>query len=137
MNNRLTLLDLAELLAVQTGKSKREMEQFLRTFVLLVSRQLFHDKLVKVKGIGTFKLILVEQRESVHVNTGERFVIPAHYKFSFMPDKEIKERVNKPFSFFEVTELNAKVDFPDLKEEVVEESKLGTDEESVEELPDR
>ena len=116
MNNRLSITDLASLLATATSKNKQDTELFLRTLIVLVTRKLFEDKIVKVKGIGTFKLVQVEARESVRVQTGERFVIPAHYKFTFVPDKEIKDRVNKPFSFFEVTELNKQVDFPDLQE---------------------
>ena len=134
MNNRLSITDLASLLATATSKNKQDMELFLRTLIVLVTRKLFEDKIVKVKGIGTFKLVQVEARESVRVQTGERFVIPAHYKFTFVPDKEIKDRVNKPFSFFEVTELNKQVDFPDLQE-TEEDETAESDEASVEELP--
>lgn len=99
MNNRLTIQDLAGLLAEYTGKDKNSTERFLREFIAVVSEGVYTDKLVKVKGLGTFKIIPVEKRESIHVNTGERFVIPEHYKFSFLPDKELRELVNKPFSF--------------------------------------
>lgn len=114
MNNRLTIQDLAGLLAEYTGKDKQSSEQFLREFIDIISESVFTDKLVKVKGLGTFKIIPVEKRESIHVNTGERFLIPAHYKFSFLPDKDLREQVNKPFSFFETTELQEDVDFTDL-----------------------
>lgn len=114
MNNRLTIQDLAGLLAEYTGKDKQSCEQFLREFIDIISEGVFTDKLVKVKGLGTFKIIPVEKRESIHVNTGERFLIPAHYKFSFLPDKDLREQVNKPFSFFETTELQEDVDFTDL-----------------------
>jgi nucleoid DNA-binding protein len=114
MNNRLTIQDLAGLLAEYTGKDKQSSEQFLREFIDIISEGVFTDKLVKVKGLGTFKIIPVEKRESIHVNTGERFLIPAHYKFSFLPDKDLREQVNKPFSFFETTELQEDVDFTDL-----------------------
>lgn len=99
MNNRLTIQDLAGLLAEYTGKDKNSSERFLREFIAVVSEGVYTDKLVKVKGLGTFKIIPMEKRESIHVNTGERFVIPEHYKFSFLPDKELRELVNKPFSF--------------------------------------
>jgi nucleoid DNA-binding protein len=114
MNNRLTIQDLAGLLAEYTGKDKQSSEQFLREFIDIISESVFTDKLVKVKGLGTFKITPVEKRESIHVNTGERFLIPAHYKFSFLPDKDLREQVNKPFSFFETTELQEDVDFTDL-----------------------
>lgn len=135
MNNRLNIQDLARLLSEQTGQERETIERFLREFISVVSEGVYTDKLVKVKGLGTFKIILVEKRESIHVNTGERFLIPAHYKFSFLPDKELREQVNKPFSFFETTEIGEHVNFTDI--EVSDEEK-DTEDESVEEvMPDR
>ena len=134
MNSRLTIQDLAGYLADYTGKDKKETELFLKEFIAVVTEEVYAGRMVKIKGLGTFKIIPVEKRESVHVNTGERFVIPAHYKFSFLPDKELKELVNRPFSFFETTELNEGVDFSDLDESVGDEKETDTEDESVEEL---
>lgn len=134
MNSRLTIQDLAGLLAERTGKDKASAELFLKEFIAVVSQGVFTDKIVKVKGLGTFKVVLVEKRESIHVNTGERFLIPAHYKFSFLPDKELRELVNKPFSFFETTELNENVDFKELDVLTEVEDEKETEDESVEEL---
>lgn len=114
MNNRLSIQDLALILSEQTGKSTEEALRFLQEFIAVVSEGVYNDKLVKVKGLGTFKIIRVEERASVSVNSGERFVIPSHYKFSFTPDKELKELVNKPFSLFDTVELNEEVDFSDV-----------------------
>lgn len=115
MNNRLSIQDLAGILAKQSGREKKSIELFLREFIAVVTEGVFTDKLVKIKGIGTFKIILVEKRESIHVNTGERILIPAHYKFSFTPDKKMREEVNRPFSIFETIELNEGVDFSELE----------------------
>ena len=134
MNNRLTIQDLAGLLAEYTGKDKNSSERFLREFIAVVSEGVYTDKLVKVKGLGTFKIIPVEKRESIHVNTGERFVIPEHYKFSFLPDKELRELVNKPFSFFETTELGENVDFSDMDVVPDEPEIKEAEDESVEEV---
>lgn len=118
MNNRLNIQDLAAILSDATGKERREIELFLNGLVVLVSEGVYRDKIAKVKGLGTFKVISVGQRESVNVNSGERIVIPGHYKFSFVPDKELRELVNKPFSIFETTELNDNVDFSDIDKRV-------------------
>ena len=134
MNNRLAIQDLAGLLAEYTGKDKNSSERFLREFIAVVSEGVYTDKLVKVKGLGTFKIIPVEKRESIHVNTGERFVIPEHYKFSFLPDKELRELVNKPFSFFETTELRENVDFTDMDVVLDEPNIKETEDESIEEM---
>ena len=114
MNNRLSIQDLALILSEQTGKSTEEALRFLQEFIAVVSEGVYNDKLVKVKGLGAFKIIRVEERASVSVNSGERFVIPSHYKFTFTPDKELKELVNKPFSLFDTVELNEEVDFSDV-----------------------
>ena len=114
MNNRLSIQDLALILSEQTGKSTEEALRFLQEFIAVVSEGVYNDKLVKVKGLGTFKIIREEERASVSVNSGERFVIPSHYKFTFTPDKELKELVNKPFSLFDTVELNEEVDFSDV-----------------------
>lgn len=127
MNNRLAIQDIAAILSEKTGRSKSDSERFLRAFVTVTTDGLMTDKLVKVKGLGIFKLVLVEQRESVDVNTGDRFVLPAHYKCSFLPDTELRDLVNEPFSFFETIELAENVDIRGL--EVPEEA--GQDEAPV------
>lgn len=134
MNNRLTLQDLAGILADLMGRERSDMEQFLREFVIVVSESVCKDKIVKVKGLGTFKVIRVEERESINVNTGERFMIPAHYKFSFLPDSELREQVNKPFSFFETTELNENVDFSGMEISDDSEKKENEEDESIEDV---
>lgn len=118
MNNRLNIQDLATLLSESTGKERLEVELFLRGLLNLVSEGVYRDKIAKVKGLGTFKVVSVGERESVNVNTGERFIIPSHYKFSFIPDKELREQVNKPFSIFETTELNDNVEFSGLDNQI-------------------
>ena len=141
MSNRLNIPEVAELLAERTGRKREEAERFLRLLVEAITEGVLQDQLVKVKGVGTFKLIEVEARESVHVHTGNRFLIPAHYKFSFTPDKELREAVNRPFSAFETTEILNPVVGEGLEEEVVSpvsEPEKGNLEESVEEwVPDR
>ena len=116
MNNRLNIQDIALLLAERVDRDKADTELFLRALIEEVTEGVCADHQVKVRGLGTFKVILVEERESVHVNTGERFLIPAHPKFTFLPDKELREQVNRPFSIFETTELNDGVTFSDIEE---------------------
>ncbi|MDH6358295.1 HU family DNA-binding protein [Parabacteroides sp. PF5-9] len=110
MNDRYSIQELAALLSAESGKTKKESELFLRELVAVITKGVFEDRIAKVKGFGTFKIILVEKRESIHVNTGERFIIPAHYKFTFLPDKDLKVLVNKPFSFFETTQVGDEVE---------------------------
>ena len=113
------MAELADLLAQKTGISKADAQQFLTAFVETIQLGVNSDKLVKIKGLGTFKVIDVEARESVNVNTGERVMIDSHQKLTFTPDAAMKELVNKPFSQFETVVLNEGVEFEE--ENVVEE----------------
>jgi len=100
MNNKINLSQLVELFAQASGMSRVASEQFVKSFFDMISQNVISDELVKVKGLGTFKLLRMEDRESVNVNTGERFIIEGHQKISFTPDAELKELINKPFSAF-------------------------------------
>lgn len=136
MNNKLTIADIASLMAERSGKSKADTEQFLHEFLALAAESLHADKLVRIKGLGTFKIISVDKRESIDVNTGERFIIPAHYKYSYLPDKELKEVVNKPFAFFETTEVNDNISFTDMEESEEEGESFSEDESVEEDIPE-
>lgn len=106
MDEKMNIQDLVALLAERHGMSKRNAESFVKEFFLLIEEALEKDKYVKVKGLGVFKLIEVESRESVNVNTGERFEIQSHTKISFTPDPALKDLINRPFSHFETVVLN-------------------------------
>lgn len=128
MNNRLLLSDLAGILAEKTGRERKDAEDFLREFLSVVSEGVIADKILKIKDIGTFKIIEVEGRESVHVNTGERIIIPGHYKLTFTPDKSLKELVNKPFSIFETVEVIDEPAQPETEATVATEATIATEE---------
>lgn len=98
--------DIAKALAEKKGLSYEEAEGYVNSFFSLVDDSLIPEKIVKIKGFGTFKLIEVRDRESVDVNTGERMVIDGHSKISFTPDSTFKDLVNKPFSQFETVVMN-------------------------------
>lgn len=104
MDEKFSLQDIANLLAEQTGSAPANSEKFIQELVELINKGIREDGIVKIKGFGTFKIVVVKERESVHVNTGERIVIPAHHKLSFKPDDDLKELINKPFSIFETIE---------------------------------
>ena len=104
MNERLTTHDLAEFLANQTGLSIAMAQKFIGEFSSYISQGIARNKAVNILGFGKFKIVLVRERESVHIQTGERFIIPAHHKLSFVPDKAFKEQINRPFAFFATIE---------------------------------
>lgn len=105
MDNKINLSQLAELLSEAGGMTKTASEQFVKSFFDIIAQRVLEEGLVKVKGFGTFKLLDMEDRESVNVNTGERFTIEGHQKISFVPDADLKERINKPFAAFETVEI--------------------------------
>ena len=105
MDNKINLSQLADLLSQAGGMSKAASEQFVKNFFDIISQSVLTEGVVKVKGLGTFKLVDMEDRESVNVNTGERFTIEGHQKISFVPDADLKERINKPFASFETVQI--------------------------------
>ena len=106
MDNKILLQDIADFLCYRSGITKREAEQFVRAFFEVIQQGVERDQYVKIKGFGTFKLVEVGQRESVNINTGERFQINGHTKVSFTPDTSLKDLVNRPFSHFQTVILN-------------------------------
>ena len=114
---KVTVQDIATKLTTQNGLSKKDAVNFTNKVFDLIREALERDKSVKVKGLGTFKIIDVDSRESVNVNTGERVLIEGHNKITVTPDVLMKELVNKPFSQFETIVLNDGVDFKDPSEQ--------------------
>ena len=124
--------DLAARLAELTGMSKRKAQLFMSAIVETIQEGINNDKMVKIKGLGTFKVIDVDARESVNVNTGERLTINSHQKLTFTPDSAMKDLVNKPFSQFETVVLNDGVEFDDNTESEEEEAADAVEEQSEE-----
>lgn len=114
MGERINIQNLIDLFAEKKGLSKKDAETFLKEMFALIEQVLETDKYVKIKGFGTFKLIDVDSRESVNVNTGERIEIKGHTKISFTPETSIRDQINKPFSHFETVILNEGAVFDDM-----------------------
>lgn len=112
--NRISIYELARVLILKNGLDRQDAEHFVSSIFSIVRSALERDSVVKIKGLGTFKIIGVEARESVNVNTGERVIIESHGKVTFTPDATMKELVNKPFSQFETVVLNDGVEFDDM-----------------------
>ena len=118
MNDKITIQDIIELLAEKHSMDKKDAELFVKGMFDLIEEALASEKYVKVKGLGTFKLTDVDSRESVNVNTGERFEIQGHTKISFTPDASIRDLINKPFAHFETVILNENTTLEDTETEI-------------------
>ena len=127
---------IADAVAKKHKITVKEAEKFVSSMFDVMNEGLKTDKLVKVKGLGTFKVQAVKPRESVNVNTGERVLIEGHDKVSFTPDTTMKELVNKPFALFETVVLNDGVDFADLERKPDDEEKKETKEAITTEISD-
>jgi nucleoid DNA-binding protein len=114
---RLTIQEVARVLMTKNGLKLSEANRFASELFAIIQERLEQNDLIKVKGLGTFKVITVEARESVSVRTGDRVMIEGHSKITFTPDATMKELVNKPFSQFETVVLNDNVEFDDMKEQ--------------------
>ena len=119
--SKFSLNTLGKLLADKSGLSQVEAELFIRKMFDVCNQGLEADKLVKIKWLGTFKVQATKDRESINVNTGERFTIEGRDKLTFTPDNILKEIVNKPFAQFETVVVNDGVDFDEIDEKFGEE----------------
>lgn len=137
--SKLNVFDLSGVLMSKNGLGDKESRRFVKAIFDVIQECLDEEKVVKVKGLGTFKIIEVDDRESINVNTGERVLIEGHSKLTFTPDSVMKEIVNKPFSQFETVILNDGVDFPEPAiEEPISEEPIPEDpilEDSISEEP--
>ncbi len=124
MNDKISFPDLVTLLSTKLNISKKEADSFLKELFALAAEVIATGEELTIDGLGRFKPVWVEARNSVNVQTGEPVEIPGHYKLSFLPDKALREAVNAPFSFFSVEELNDHVSLEDMlppQERTVEE----------------
>ena len=119
--SKFSLNTLGKLLADKSGLSQVEAELFIRKMFDVCNQGLEADKQVKIKWLGTFKVQATKDRESINVNTGERFTIEGRDKLTFTPDNILKEIVNKPFAQFETVVVNDGVDFDEIDEKFGEE----------------
>jgi nucleoid DNA-binding protein len=94
VDKKITLQELADVISAQSGSTKRFTDSFLRELVVVIQEYLEKDGVVKVKGLGTFKLLWIEARKSVNVATKETIILPAHYKLSFSPEEGVKQELN-------------------------------------------
>lgn len=132
MENKITLSQLARTLAQKMGMPQKKAEAFLKEFFDSIAENVKTDKLVKVKGLGTFKLIDVNDRESVNVHTGERIVIPGHSKLSFTPEASLRDAVNRPFADFQTVVINDETNLEDMERVPQEEPEAVVEPEVVE-----
>ena len=132
---KISIQELAAVLTIKNGLKKKEAEQFVTMIFEVVKDNLMSERQIKIKGLGTFKIVEIEARESINVNTGERVLIEGHEKISFTPDTAMKELVNRPFSQFETVILNDDVDFDNVNDvPVVVEQETGDEVEELESI---
>ena len=136
MNRRITLPELADGVAKRATVPVSFAEKFVQSFFDVVEEALVKEKLVKVKGLGTFKLVDVDARESVDVNSGERILLAAHSKVTFTPDAGLRDAINRPFADFETVILNdstptEKMEAIDNEAETVAEGEVQAEKEPV------
>ena len=132
MEKKLLIQDIAEAIATKAGINKKKSEAFVKALFETIEQGLTEDKFVKIKGLGTFKVIAVGERESVNINTGERFFISGHDKITFTPETSLKDLVNRPFSHFQTVILNDETEIEELEsvDDLAEEPQSETTENS-------
>ena len=109
---------------------------FVKSVFEIVEEYVTTEKLVKIKGFGTFKLISVSDRESVNVNTGERILIAGHGKMTFTPDTALKDIINKPFGDFQTTPVSDAISTEEMERIPTEDTPASADDDEAESISD-
>lgn len=116
--SKIGIQELARTLSHKRGLTTEQAELFVNSIFDALNLGLEEDKQVKIKGLGTFKVTSVRNRESINVNTGERVVIEGHEKLTFTPEPILRDMINKPFAQFDTVVLNDGVDFSNLDKDI-------------------
>lgn len=140
MEKNALLQEIIACMAENGDYSQTELDEFCSIFFESIEAGLLADKYVKIKGFGTFKLINVSERESINVNTGERIQISGHAKASFIPDNDLKDLINSPFSHFQTVAINDETNLEEMSsiadDDILEmEQTLETEETDGEQTP--
>lgn len=115
MGGRVLLQDLIQGVARRADISEQEAETFVRTVLAVISDSLGDDKIVKIRNLGTFKLVEVDDRETVDPESGIAVRVKGYRKIVFSPDNTLKDLINKPFAQFETVVLNDATDTADME----------------------
>ena len=135
--NKQLIKDLSQELVDKFELDKKQANSFVEKMFSVLQDGLQDEKIVKIKGLGTFKVISVQSRKSIDVNTGEPILIDGRDKISFTPDSDMRDFVNRPFSQFETVAVNDDTDFSLIDKKFEEEEKDETSENSVEDKTDK
>lgn len=136
MKNRLSMKDIIDMLASQYDIPKNDAEKFIVELFNVIESGLTTDESVTIEDFGTFKLTLIQERESMDVNTIEKTTIPSHRRISFIPDQTLESLVNKPFAHFETTLLNDGIVFENVKQNSFYEDNIHEDNDNIDDSTD-
>lgn len=128
MGGRALLQDLIQGVSRRANISEQEAETFVRTVFAVVSDSLSDEKVIKIRNLGTFKLVEVDDRETVDPTTGMTTRVKGYRKVVFTPDNTLKDLINKPFSQFETVLLNESTDLADMERGVDPEASVEDEE---------
>ena len=136
MDNKLNIQDLALAFSEANNMDLKSSIAFVKSVFEIVEEYVTTEKLVKIKGFGTFKLISVSDRESVNVNTGERILIAGHGKMTFTPDTALKDIINKPFGDFQTTPVSDAISTEEMERIPTEDTPASADDDEAESISD-
>ncbi|MCD8305423.1 MAG: HU family DNA-binding protein [Prevotella sp.] len=118
--------ELSRCLVSRYTISQADADRFAREFFNVVKTNLEIDKIVKIRGLGTFKLVETTVRETIDINTRERITVGGNRRIVFTPETAVRNRINSPFQQFETLEVAGATDFSDI------DSKYSAEEKEVE-----
>lgn len=91
-NNKLTKAEMVENIAQKSGLSKKDVHFIIDSFFAEVKSALVEDRVVELRGFGTFEIRTRKGRDKArNPKTGETVRVKDHGVAVFRPGKELKE----------------------------------------------
>jgi integration host factor subunit alpha len=94
VNNNLKKKDLAKNLSLKTGFSLSFSQKLVDDLVSIIINDIKYGNL-KLKNIGSFKLLFKKERKGRNPKTREEFLISKRKIISFIVSKNIKNRLER------------------------------------------
>lgn len=127
--NIVAIEELTKVIAANHHLAPQEADAFVNAFFKNIRNALATEKLVKIRGLGTFAVAVMKSTEY----PGRRCKV-----MTFSPEAKLSKQINKPFAQFEVVTLADGVTFDDVTEETGDDSLIKAvkkEDISVDDLP--
>ncbi len=91
--NKLTKAEIIENIYPEVNVSKKNIHRIIDLFFEEIKEALLQDKVIELRGFGTFELKTRKGRRARNPKTGEKVTVENHGVAVFRPGRELKQKV--------------------------------------------